>query len=128
MGFLLPRFALVARFQRSQHLIDSIKFGGNAAFADVLQAFGQLGINDGSLLRGVFVVGGGSLGMTVTTLPDTLNSSMSPILIPACCRTAAGRVSDLVLTMKVIRQEIKAVSAVSIADRRFLSNVRCGRG
>src|ERR1022692_871386 len=62
MGFLLPWLALMARFQRSQHLIDSIKFARNAAFADVLQAFGQLGIDDGSLRWGVFVVSGGEFG------------------------------------------------------------------
>ncbi|HUD12774.1 MAG TPA: hypothetical protein VMQ56_03880, partial [Terracidiphilus sp.] len=72
MGFLLPRFALGARFQRSQHLIDSIEFGGNAAFADVLQAFGQLGIDDCPLLWGVFVVSGGQFGHDSNHAPGHL--------------------------------------------------------
>src|SRR5271166_3634695 len=60
-GFLLPRLALGARFERCQHFIDSIEYGGNATFADVLQPFGQLRVNDGSLRRGVFVVRGRQL-------------------------------------------------------------------
>src|ERR1035438_8059234 len=57
-----PKIALVACFEGSQQLIDSIEFWGNTTFADVLQAFCELGVDDAALGRRVFVIGCGELG------------------------------------------------------------------
>jgi hypothetical protein len=42
-------------FEGSQHLIDSVKLGGDSTFTDVLQAFGELGIDNAALLSRVLV-------------------------------------------------------------------------
>lgn len=70
---------------------------------DVGQAFGELGIDDSSLIRGGFVVCGQKLRMELITPPETLNSISWPLLRPAFRRTDGGTTSGvLFLTVTVI--------------------------
>jgi hypothetical protein len=94
-------------FERRQHFIHGFKTGRDAAIANIVEAFGDLGINEAALRGSVIAVSGRRFR----------NSSRSPDLMPARRWTAAGTViGNFFLTVTVMRHADKIASNGRIAD------------